>query len=114
MTTASKNEIDLATEFGQRIDHVLRSRRAPAGTRRAKVEDRVKHQGSRLWSFMKRRPLTGVALVSGGSFLLATALGVGELTLSLIVGYAAYEVLREGVPPMQAAREVMGMASKAP
>ena len=107
MTTASKNEIDLATEFGQRIDHVLRSRRA-------KVEDRVKHQGSRLWSFMKRRPLTGVALVSGGSFLLATALGVGEFTLSLIVGYAAYEVLREGVPPRQAAREVMGMAGKAP
>jgi hypothetical protein len=103
----SKDRAALATEISVRIDHLLTTRHAARGTFAAEVESVVKRQGGRLWMLMKRRPWVGVVVVSGGAFALADVLGAGELTIALILGYAAYRVLREGVPPTRAVEEAM-------
>jgi hypothetical protein len=103
----TKNKVDVATEVRHRIGKMLTTRSAQQGTLSAKVEEKVKRGGSKLWSVIKKRPIVGVALVSGGAFAVATAVGVGEITLTLIVGYAAYQVFREGVPPKVAAEEAL-------
>jgi hypothetical protein len=45
---------------------------------------------------------TGMATDESGNKIglaLAAAVGVGELTIGIAAGYAAYQVLREGVAP---------------
>jgi hypothetical protein len=102
---AKKDRVNVAVEVRHRIGRMLATRKAPQGTLSAKVEDKVKGGGSRLWAIAKKRPYVGVAMASGGALALAMAIGGGEITLACIVGYAAYQVLREGVPPKEAAKE---------
>jgi hypothetical protein len=49
-----------------------------------------------------------IAALGGTGLVVATALGVAELTLGLLIGYSAYQVLREGVPPGEAAERFFG------
>lgn len=98
----TKNQVDTSTEVRARIDRALKVRTAPRGTRMAHVEHVVKDGGQRLWKQLKKRPSLGVALVGATGLGLAMTVGVGELAIAAIAGYAAWQVLREGVPPKQA------------
>ena len=99
--------IKTSREVRHRIDFSLLTRNAPRGTRIARLEEVLKHNGAKLWHQLKKRPSIGVALVGGIGLTAATLIGVGELTLAIIVGYGAYQVLREGVPPKQEAENIV-------
>ena len=102
---ANKPRVNVAVELRHRIGKALATRKAPKGTLAAKLEDKVKGGGSKLWVIARKRPYVGVALASGGALAVAMAIGGGEITLACIVGYAAYQVLREGIPPKIAAED---------
>lgn len=102
----TKNKVDTSTELRARITHALHSRHAPRGTRLAKLEDELKRHGMTVWRLMERRPLAASVAVGGAGLAVAMSVGVGEVTLAMLVGYAAYQVLREGVPPKEAAHQM--------
>jgi hypothetical protein len=99
-------------EIRARIEHALRVRRAPPGTSRAKLEQVAKDTGARLWIQLKKRPSLGVVLIGGAGLVVASAVGVGEIAIGMIAGYAAYQVLREGVAPGEAARKIVEEIAK--
>lgn len=99
-------------EIRARIEHALRVRRAPPGTPSAKLEQVAKDAGARLWIQLRKRPSIGVMLVGGAGLVVASAVGVGEIAIGMIAGYAAYQVLREGVAPGEAARKVIEEIAK--
>lgn len=103
----TKNRIDTSTEVRARIEHALHHRTAPLGTNAAKVERLFKSAAHRVWTQVKKRQALGVVAVGGAGIALATAVGVGELAIGIAFGYAAYQVLREGLPPGEAARKLM-------
>jgi hypothetical protein len=41
-------------------------------------------------------------------YALASTLGVGEIVIAALAGYAAYQILREHVAPEIVARELLG------
>ncbi len=86
----SKNTVDTSTEVRARIE---RSIHTPAA--------------QRLWKQLKRRPSVGVAATGAAALALASLVGVGELTIALVAGYAAYQVLRDGVAPGIAAHHAV-------
>ncbi len=102
-----EKRIDTATEVRLRITQTLASRTRRQGTFAATIEDELKCAGDRVWALMKQRPLVGVAVTGGVGLALASVVGVGEITLTFVVGYAVYRVLREGVPPTMVADEIM-------
>jgi hypothetical protein len=108
----SKPRIDTITELRARIEHSLHTRTAQRGTLRGRLEGLVKTESGKLWGQLKKRPLLGVLLVSGAGLALATAIGVGELTIGALAGYAAFQVLREGVPPAVAAEDLAKAVEK--
>ncbi len=87
---------DLGRRVYDHIDRTLALRRAPEGTWRARAEDRAKRGGTRVWRALKRRPSVGVVALGGLTIAAASAVGVGELTLGITAGYAAWQVLRKG------------------
>jgi hypothetical protein len=99
-------------EVRARIEHALRIRRAPPGTSRAKLEHVVKEAGGRVWIQLKKRPSIGVVAVGAAGLAVASAVGVGEIAIGMIAGYAAYQVLREGVAPGEAARKIVEEIAK--
>jgi hypothetical protein len=99
-------------EIRARIEHALRIRRATPGTAAAKLEQVAKDAGARVWIQLKKRPSIGVVLVGGAGLAVASAVGVGEIAIGMIAGYAAYQVLREGVAPGEAARKIVEEIAK--
>ncbi len=108
----SKNKVDVSTEVRARIEQALHVRRAPRGTLGARLEHVGKAWGGRLWGQLKKRPSLGVAVTGTTALVLASLVGVGELTIAIVVGYGAYQVLREGVAPATAARNVVERLEK--
>jgi hypothetical protein len=94
-------------EVRARIEHALRVRSAPRGTATATLEQVVKDAGARVWVQLKKRPSIGVAVVGVAGIAVASVVGVGEIAIGMMAGYAAYQVLREGVSPGQAARTMI-------
>jgi hypothetical protein len=101
-----KDRIDTGTEVRVRIEQALRTRSASQGTTVARIEHVLKRQGMKVWNQVKHRPSLGVAVAGGAGLALAMTIGVGELAVAILFGYGAYQVLREGVPPKVAVREV--------
>jgi hypothetical protein len=66
----------------------------------------VDRQGERaadaVWRVLKRRPYFGVVVTAGLALGAATAIGIAELALTVGAGYAAFQILRLGVPPSEA------------
>ena len=106
MAELSKNRIDASTEARARIGHWLHVRAAPAGTTIARWEDVAKRGGMKVWCRLVKRPSIGVVLASGFGMAVASVVGVGELTIAIAVGYAAFQVLREGLPPGAAVEDM--------
>jgi hypothetical protein len=98
---------DLATDVATRVERSLKHRVAREGTRTAKVEVVAKKGGAKLWGVLRKRPSVGVIATGGAAFLLANAIGVGELAIAVVAGYAAYEVLRRRVPVKTAIRDAV-------
>jgi hypothetical protein len=103
-----KASVSTAVELRHRITHLLKSRRAPKGSQAAKMEDRIKTRGLRAWNAVEKRPVTGSLLVSGVGLAAAMAVGGAELTIAMLLGYSAYQVLRERTPPREAAQHLFG------
>jgi hypothetical protein len=99
-------------EVRARIEHALHIRSAPPGTTSAKLEQIVKETGARVWVQLKKRPSLGVVLVGGAGIAVASVVGVGEIAIGMMAGYAAYQVLREGVSPGAAARKIIEEIAK--
>ena len=99
-------------EVRARIEHALRVRSAPPGTTSAKLEQVVKDVGARVWVQLKKRPSIGVVAVGATGLAVASVVGVGEIAIAMIAGYAAYQVLREGVSPGEAVRKLMEQIAK--
>jgi hypothetical protein len=87
------------------IEQTLGSRRA-RGARGEALEDACKRGGQRVWDAMKRHPFISMAAVGACGVAAASAVGVAELALGGVLALAAYKVLREGEPPIQALAEV--------
>jgi hypothetical protein len=104
--------IGTAHEIRARIEHALRIRRARPGTPGAKLEQVAKDTGARIWLQLKKRPSLGVVLIGGAGLAVASVVGVGEIAIGMIAGYAAYQVLREGVAPGEAARKIVEEIAK--
>jgi hypothetical protein len=96
----------LGRELASEIDHTLERRCAPTGTLRARLEDEAKRRGDRLWRALKKRPSFGVVVLGGMALVAAEAVGVGELAMGIAIGYAAWQVLREGKSIGEALAEV--------
>jgi hypothetical protein len=94
----------VARDLRARVERSLRMRVAPTGTVAARTEDALKSRGAKIWAAMKRRPSIGVVAATALGLGLASTVGVGELAIALVLGYAAYQVLAEGVPVEDAAR----------
>ena len=99
-------------EVRARIEHALRVRSATPGTAAAKLEQVAKQAGARVWIQLKKRPSIGVVAVGAAGLAVASVVGVGEIAIGMIAGYAAYQVLREGVAPGEAARKVIEEIAK--
>ena len=108
----SKHKIDTSTEVRARIEHALHTRTASQGTPAARLEQRVKAEGGKLWVQLRKRPSLGVVLAGGVGLALAATVGVGELAIAIAAGYAAYQVLREGVAPRTAVENVVKEVEK--
>jgi hypothetical protein len=93
-----------AREVRARVERSLRTRAAPSGTFAARTEEALKVRAAKVWAAMKRRPSIGVVAATALGLGLASTVGVGELAIALVLGYAAYQVLAEGVPVEEAAR----------
>lgn len=107
-TNHSKHDdVDTATDVNERVERSLKTRAAQRGTRAAKIEGTLKKKGAKAWHMMKRRPSVGVILTGGIALLIADAVGVGELAFAVVAGYAAYQVLRKGVPAKVAVEQAM-------
>ncbi len=109
----STRPLDVVVDLRRHLEHELELRRAPGGTVRARVENRLKRDLTRGWRLLKARPFLGVALASGTTLALASAVGVGELVVTMAVAYGTYLVLREGVPVNQAAEEMFKLMETA-
>jgi isoaspartyl peptidase/L-asparaginase-like protein (Ntn-hydrolase superfamily) len=68
--------------------------------------------GARVWGQLKKRPSIGVVVVGAAGLAVASVVGVGEIAIAMIAGYAAYQVLREGVSPGAAARKIIEEIAK--
>jgi hypothetical protein len=88
------------------IEQLLHDCREAEGTIAERLEAMLKSGGWKVWCAMKRHPFLAVAAVGVGSVAAATAVGAAELSLGVVVALAAYKVLREGEPPIQALHEV--------
>ncbi|HZU81323.1 MAG TPA: hypothetical protein VE987_00320 [Polyangiaceae bacterium] len=86
------------------IEQTLQARSAK-GRVSERIEDALKSRGQRAWSFMKRHPLLSVIGVAVGGFAAAAEIGVAEVAFGSALAFAAYKVLREGEPPIQALEE---------
>jgi hypothetical protein len=93
-----------AVSVRARVERSLRTRSAKKGTLAARAEEVAKIAAGKAWAAMKQRPSIGVLAAGSLGLVLASTLGVGELAIGLAVGYAAFQILAEGVPPSEAAR----------
>jgi hypothetical protein len=87
---------DPASTISSDIDQALDRRTAPPDTWQGRLEDQLKHDATRVWHALQRRPSVGVVLFGGAAILAAETVGVGEVALGIAIGYAAYRVLRKG------------------
>lgn len=60
-----------------------------------------------VWSRLRKRPYLGVALAGGAGLALASAIGVGEIAIGAMAGYAAWKMLVERKRPSQALKETV-------
>jgi hypothetical protein len=99
--------IDAITEVRARIERMLHIRSAEPGTELAKIEQVAKTWGLRAWAQLKKRPSLGVAATGATTLALASTFGFGELALAMLTAYAAYQILRVGIAPEVALKELV-------
>jgi hypothetical protein len=109
----SQKELPFAEEVRHRIERMLRIRRAPEGTARRDIESRMKDAGASLWTAMKKRPSIGVVLWGGVGLMAAEVIGVAELAAGIAFAYAAYQVLRKGMPVADAIEKGLEVEQRA-
>jgi hypothetical protein len=80
--------------------------RSATGDASKRLEGAAKDAGRAAWRVMKRHPFLAVLAVGVGGIVVATEIGVAELALGGALALAAYKVLREGEPPIQAFEEI--------
>ncbi len=96
-----------------RVEHTLTSRSAPPDTPIARIEEKSKTVGLRVWNAAKKWPSAAALCAGAATIVIADAIGVGELVLAIGAGYAIYEVLAKNVPLPEAIREAAQIASRA-
>jgi hypothetical protein len=86
-------------------DHESKDTAETVGRATIVFERAAEAVGDAVWHRMRHRPYIGVALTSAAALGLASLVGVGELTVACLAGYAMFKVLRRHEPPSQAFRE---------
>lgn len=87
------------------IQQMLQLRTA-RGQRHEALEDAVKARGAAVWRAMKRHPFLSMTALGLCGVAAAASIGVAELAFGAALALAAYKVLREGEPPLQALQEI--------
>jgi hypothetical protein len=87
------------------IQQMLQLRTA-RGQKHEVLEDAVKARGAAVWRAMKRHPFLSMSVVGVCGIAAAASFGVAELAFGAALAIAAYKVLREGEPPLQALQEI--------
>jgi hypothetical protein len=95
-------KLTTAREIRYAVEMALESRRMPPGTRARDYEEKLKRRLHHAWKAAKIRPSIGVIAATATGLAAAQFFGVGEIAIGVAFGYAAYQVLREGVPLSQA------------
>jgi Zn-dependent alcohol dehydrogenase len=72
-----------------------------------RLERAFKSGGGAVWNTMKRHPFAAVLVLGAAAVAVASAVGAAELAFGTAIAIAAYRVLREGEPPLQAFEEVV-------
>jgi len=104
-TTDAKQTTSMTRLVHDDIEQTLGSRTAHGGVA-ARIEGAVKGRGQAAWRAMKRHPFVTIAAVAVGGVAAAASVGVAELAFGGALAFAAYKVLREGEPPMEAIEQV--------
>ncbi len=78
-------------------------RRRPSASPAA---NRLRRASAIVWRATKRHPFAASALLGAGGMAAAAAVGVAELSFAAALAFAAYKVLREGEPPLEAVAEI--------
>ena len=81
-----------------------------AGVR--ELERGVEGVGDVVWKFLRHRPFLGVGLAAGVGLGAAVAFGATELAVGIAAGYAAYQVLRNDLPPSKALRKTLDLRKR--
>lgn len=87
------------------IQQMLQLRTA-RGQRHEALEEAVKARGAAAWHAMKRHPFLSMTAVAVCGVAAAASFGVAELAFGAALAVAAYKVLRDGEPPLQALQEL--------
>jgi hypothetical protein len=105
--TMEQQPPSLPEQMRHDIESSLNSRRAQPNTGARRLEDGAKRAGTSVWSALRRHPYIGVGGVTALGVFAGSMIGVAEITLGVMVGYAAYKVLRGGEKPAEAIGEVV-------
>jgi hypothetical protein len=106
MATKSNGSTVTARRLHDDIEHIFHPRRDVDGDRVVELENKAKELAESAWCAMKRHPFVSLLVIGAGGVALAASVGVGELAFGAALAIAAYKVLREGEPPIQAVEEV--------
>ena len=71
------------------------------------VEHALEGAYDNVWSRLRKRPILGVALAGGAGLALASAIGVGEIAIGAMAGYAAWKMLAKRKRPSEAVKETV-------
>jgi hypothetical protein len=102
---SAQNIESMARRIHNDIEQSLSSHSAH-GTKREELERALKTRALQVWNAMKRHPFVAIAAVGTCGVVAAVTLGVAEVAFGTAIAVAAYKVLREGEPPMQALLEI--------
>lgn len=79
----------------------------------ASLDRLVARGGDAVWGELKRHPYVGVAAAGGIGIALGSVVGVGQIALGVLAGYAAYQMLTKKEPPSKAFRPDAGQGQEA-
>jgi hypothetical protein len=87
------------------VEESLRPRDREPGSA-GRLQDRLKTASGAVWQAAKRHPFLASAALGVAGAVGAVTIGATELAFAGALAFAAYKVLREGEPPLQALAEV--------
>lgn len=100
-----------AQRLHQDIDYVVRKLDPTIAEQTDPIERTLKRHGRRTWHLMKRHPFVGATALAALGLGAAMTVGAAELMFAVGLAVAAYKVMREGEPPLEAMTEAQKLVT---